>query len=104
VALLDVQGQDGVHATVEVSSHRSALSSLSVSDAEGGLMRIDTTEARDWMRRNYRHFVVDTRAGQLTRPTNAGLKRMIRDPRTPVEVKQHVYAWLLYRKHRGYAN
>jgi hypothetical protein len=63
-----------------------------------------STEARAWMRSHYHQFVKADERGQMTRPTNSGLKRIIRDPRTPSGVRRHVYSWLLYRRHRGFAN
>jgi hypothetical protein len=72
--------------------------------------KIPSTIARAWMRENFQKIVRDyssligAECAVLTKPNNALLKRMLRDPKVPKPVKKHIYTWLAYRRRRGHAN
>lgn len=70
----------------------------------GSQLHATTEQAREWMRRNFQHFVTSNYQGRMFKPNHATLKKVLRDRRVPPAVKMHVYAWLLYRRHRGHAN
>lgn len=55
------------------------------------------TTANIWMRvrtNKIRH----TKIGIFFRPSNAEMRRWLKDPSTPTGVKNKIYAWLRYRQ------
>lgn len=77
-------------------------------------MKITTSEARDWMKKHLRSnaYMKMRRINEAIvvqfKPTNAKLRWMLRSAGgknpIPSAVKNHIYAWRLYRMRRRRAN